>query len=176
MDIKNDEEGVEGKALGAAVILMKQNEEGLRLLNTLSVTLKRLSEANQFLGDEEEKLLKYITKLEMAQTSMVDIMNRCQAVQLTLNGIRQAYNSHSKALVQKGPFQYKCVYHGGVRYRDYPREDAAILNSVIEFEEIVEVDERVYIAGETLVYLHVRGKGWLFENKNGIIALKRVFQ
>ena len=88
-------------------------------------------------GDEEEKLLKYITKLEMAQTSMVDIMNRCPAVQLNLNGIRQAYNSHSKAL-KKRAFQYKCVYHGGVRYRDYPRE---VFHSEFsyEFEEIVEL-------------------------------------
>ena len=44
----------------------------------------------------------------------------------------------------------------------------------IEVGEIVQVDERVYIAGEALVYLHVKGKGWLFENKDGIIALKRI--
>ncbi len=161
---------------GAAAKLMKRNQEGLDLLNTFSASLKRLAEANQFLGEEEEKLLKYINKLESAQGSMVNVMNRCQAMQLNLNTIRLVYSSHSKALVQQGPFRYKCVYQGGVRYRDYPKEDAAILKTTIEVGETVQVDERVYIAGEALVYLHVKGKGWLFENKNGIIALKRVYQ
>ena len=158
----------------AAAVLIKRQKEGLEILENFSVSLKRLSEANKFLGEEEEKLLMYIGKLESVQGSMVDIMNRCQAMQLSLNTIRELYSSHSKALVQQGPFRYKCVHQGGVRYRDYPKNDAAILNTTIEVGEIVQVNERVYIAGEALVYLHVRGKGWLFENKNGIIALKRI--
>lgn len=167
-------EGARDGASMAAAVLMTRQKEGLHLLERFSSSLKRLSEANTFLGEEEEKLLKYIGKLESARASMVNIMNRCQNMQLALNTIRELYSSHSKALVQQGPFRYKCVHKGGVRYRDYPNNEAAILNTTIEVGEIVQVDERVYIAGEALVYLHVKGKGWLFENKDGIIALKRI--
>ena len=126
------------------------------------------------LREQEEKLQMYLEKLSSAKVSMLEIMNRTQSMQLKLNNIRQPYTPQSKALVQEGPFAYKCVHQGGVRYRDYPRNDAAILNSSIKFGEVVLIDERVYIAGEALVYLHVKGRGWLFENKDGIIALKRV--
>jgi len=41
---------------------------------------------------------------------------------------------------------------------------------------VVKVDERVYISGENLVYLHVEGTGWLFENKEGVTVLRRIPQ
>ena len=161
-------------ASAAAEVLIRRHQEGVELINAFSATLQRLSVANGVLGEEEERLRAYITKLETAQASMVKIMNRTQAMQLRLSTIREVYDAQSKALVQPGPFLYKCVHQGGVRYRDYPKGDATILPAIIKVGEIVQVEERVYMSGEALVYLHVKGVGWLFENKDGIVALKRI--
>ena len=49
-------EGADGASMAAAVLMTRQ-KEGLHLLERFSSSLKRLSEANTFLGEEEEKLL-----------------------------------------------------------------------------------------------------------------------
>ena len=158
----------------AAEELGRKQKEGFEHLEAFGESLQRISRANYILEEQEAKLNTYLAKLERAKVGMLDIMNRTQGVQLKLNSIREPHTPQSKALIQEGPFAYKCVHPGGVRYRDYPRHDASILNYSIKHNEVVPIDERVYIAGESLVYLHVKGRGWLFENKDGIIALKRI--
>ena len=164
----------EGSVFEGMRDLSRRQKEGFEHIEAFTESLQRISSASEIIKEQEEKLQTYLTKLDNAKVAMLEIMNRTQTVQLKLNSIRQLYTPQSKALVQEGPFAYKCVHQGGVRYRDYPRKDAAILNLSIKFGEVVLIDERVYIAGEALVYLHVKGRGWLFENKDGIIALKRV--
>ena len=115
--------------------LSRKQKEGFEHLEAFCESLQRISRANYMLEEQEEKLKTYLAKLDSAKAAMLEIMNRTQAVQLKLNTIRQPYTPQSKALVQEGPFAYKCVHQGGVRYRDYPRHDAAILNSSIKFND-----------------------------------------
>lgn len=49
---------------------------------------------------------------------------------------------------------------GGVRYREYPSSSAKFIPGLlIEFNEVVEVAERVFITGENSVFVHVVGTG-----------------
>lgn len=151
-----------------------EHAKGFEMMDNFTKVLDEMATSTT-LDDENEKLKSYLSELGDGKQRMGKAMSRIQNIQLRLNKIRMSYPAHSKAMVQQGPFYYKCVWQGGIRYREYPKSDAKVIEGkMVSFNEIVEIDERVYIAGENLVYLHQKGSGWLFENKDGITALKRV--
>ncbi len=154
-------------------LVVRQQEEGMALMETLSGSLEAMSISPLF-GGHQARLVEYVQKLKSTRDHMSSLSKRTQTMQLTLNKVRQAYPPHKKALLQQGPFQYKCVWQGGIRYREYPKVDAQAKAKMVAFGETVIVAERVYITGENLVYLHVKGTGWLFENKDGITVMRIV--
>lgn len=108
--------------------------------------------------------------------SMTNIDNRIIAIQQKLNGIRKQLPPKKHSLVENGPFSYKCVHVGGVRYREYPSSSAKVVSNdaVVTLNQVVEIAERVFISSEHSVFLHNKGVGWLFENKKDIICFVRV--
>jgi len=162
----------DGVNIGGSVYAIKtQTEEGNQVLESLSYTLQEMISSTLF-TDQYDKLTEYCTKLQQIRSSMSSLSKRTQNMQLKLNKIREVYPQHQNALLQEGPFLYKCVWEGGIRYREYPKSDAKAKSKMVEFNESVVVNERVYITGENLVYLHVKGTGWLFENKDGITVMR----
>lgn len=125
---------------------------------------------------ESAVFTQYRRKLHAVQQSMTSIDNRLIGIQERLNGVRQQLPAKKHSLVETGPFYYKCVYPGGVRYRDYPSSSAKVVSAdaVVTLNQVVEIAERVFIASEHSVYLHSHGVGWLFENKKDIICFLRV--
>jgi hypothetical protein len=115
-------------------------------------------------------------KLHNVHNSLNKIDLRILAIQQKLNSIRRQLPARKHSLVEMGPFYYKCVYPGGVRYRDYPSANAKVVadNTIAEHNQIVTIAERVFIASEHSVFLHNKGVGWLFENKKDIICFQRV--
>jgi hypothetical protein len=115
-------------------------------------------------------------KLHNVHSGLSKIDMRILAIQQKLNSIRRQLPARKHSLVEMGPFYYKCVYPGGVRYRDYPSTNAKIVadNTIAEHNQIVAIAERVFIASEHSVFLHNKGVGWLFENKKDIICFQRV--
>ena len=45
--------------------------------------------------------------------------------------------------MQKGPFWYKCVWQGGIRYRDYPKHDAKTKEVIVKHNDVVKVDGKL---------------------------------
>lgn len=107
--------------------------------------------------------------------SMNAIDTRIGIIQQKLNTIRKQLPPRKHSLVEPGPFYYKCVYAGGVRYRDYPSNSAKVVSddAVVTVGQVVEIIERVFIASEHSVFLHCEGSGWLFENKKDITCFIR---
>lgn len=146
----------------------------MHILTALGDTLTTMAESSVF-SAQQARLVEYVRKLKAVRAGMADAVRRVQAMQGKLNTVRSQHASHSQALQQNGPFTYRCVWQGGVRYREYPRSDAnASRTKMVAFGELVSVAERVYISGEALVFLHVRGVGWLFESKDGVPAMRLV--
>lgn len=112
------------------------------------------------------------SKLQMLRISMFKISERSTRLQSRLNFLRKECPPQN-ALVEPGPFHYRCVYKGGVRYREYPSSTARVTGNVLTFNSVVVVAERVFITGEISVYLHIKGVGWLFENKDGLVCMER---
>lgn len=115
-------------------------------------------------------------KVKNIHQSMNNIDLKVMSIQQKLNNIRKQLPPKQHSLVETGPFYYKCVYPGGVRYRDYPSGTAKVVgdDAVVTHNQVIEVAERVFIAAEHSVFLHNRGVGWLFENKKDIICFVRV--
>lgn len=115
-------------------------------------------------------------KVHNMHQAMNSIDLKVMAIQQKLNNIRKHLPPRQHSLVETGPFYYKCVYPGGVRYRDYPSSTARVVSddAVVTHNQIIEIAERVFIAAEHSVYLHNKGVGWLFENKKDIICFVRV--
>lgn len=115
-------------------------------------------------------------QLQNTHQSMNCIDLKVMVIQQKLNNIRKNLPPVKHSLVETGPFYYKCVYPGGVRYRDYPSSNAKIVSddAVVTHNQVIEIVERVFIASEHSVYLHNKGVGWLFENKKDIICFVRV--
>jgi hypothetical protein len=151
--------------------IVTQQQDGERILSALGASLDNMAKSSLF-TTQQTQLIEYMQKLQEVRASMAAIGKRTKAMQLKLNRVREAYPAHEKALLQRGPFYYKCVWQGGCHFREYPKEDAKSKAQIIRFGEVVKVDERVYITGESLVFLHVKGTGWLFENKAGIVVMK----
>lgn len=120
--------------------------------------------------------LQFRRRLHNIQQSMNKIDCRIVVIQQKLNSIRKNLPARKHSLVETGPMQYRCVYPGGVRFRDYPSINAKIVNenAIVVHNQVVDIAERVFIASEQSVFLHCRGVGWLFENKKDIICFKRV--
>ena len=118
---------------------------------------------------------KFRCKLQDLRISMLRINERCEKLQIRLNCLRRECHGKS-ALVENGPFLYKCIYKGGVRYRDYPSSSARVTGKVIAYNDSVTVTERVFITGENSIFLHVKGTGWLFENRDSLKCMTRVME
>lgn len=137
-----------------------------------------LEEASRALDDGEggqrHSLIAshYRIKLQNLRVSMFKINERCIRLQSRLNSLRKDLPPQH-ALVEAGPFYFRCIYRGGVRFRDYPSSTAKMTGNIIAFDEIAQVFERVFISGESSVYLHVQGVGWLFENRDSLRCMER---
>lgn len=127
-------------------------------------------------------LVLYRTKLVVAKQSMLKINEKILLIQQRLNNIRKILPLKKLSLVENGPFLYKCILPEGVRYRDYPSIKAntvhenllTVTNNIVAFNEIVEIDERVFITSEQSVFLHRKGVGWLFENRKELVCFERI--
>jgi hypothetical protein len=121
-------------------------------------------------------LLQCRRKLHNIHSAMRNVDSRILVIQHRLNNIRRSLPARKHSLVESGPFMYKCVYPGGVRYRDYPSSTAKIVGEdvLVLHNQVVEIAERVFIASEQSVFLHNRGVGWLFENKKDTVCFVRM--
>lgn len=137
-----------------------------------------IEKSSQF-AEEQIRAATYLhsrRNLQAIQQSMNNIDTRIVVIQERLNKVRKQLPPKKHSLVEPGPFYYKCVYPGGVRYRDYPSSSAKVVgeDAVVVMNQVVAIAERVFIASEHSVYLHNQGVGWLFENKKDIICFVRV--
>lgn len=147
------------------------------MLDTLRVASRRVEKAGKY-GEIQLRsaaFILYRRKLAIVTKSIVHINSKIRAIQLRLNDARKQLPSQ-QSLVEQGSFYYRCVYQGGVRYRDYPSSGAQMLkdNRTCEFEQVVKISERVFIGGEQSVFLHHQGVGWLFENLKDLVCFERV--
>ena len=149
-----------------------------QMARDIQVASQLVDKSSQFAKEQIESTIftQYKRKLQTIQQSMTNIDLRLIGIQERLNGVRQQMPAKKHSLVETGPFYYKCVYPGGVRYRDYPSSSAKVVSddAVVTMNQVVEIAERVFIASEHSVYLHRHGVGWLFENKKDIICFLRV--
>lgn len=148
-----------------------------QMLESLQIAQNRIETSSHYAEAQQrsEVFLFYRRKLHLLRQSIVQINARIRHIQQRLNKVRrQIPSQHS--LVETGPFYYRCVYPGGVRYRDYPSSLASVIREslVVEYDQVVEVVERVFIAQEYSVFLHIRGIGWLFENIKDMVCFERV--
>eukprot|EP01032_Pedospumella_encystans_P030174 gene30174-34057_t len=113
---------------------------------------KQVDKSSQFAKEQIESAVftQYKRKLQTIQQSMTNIDLRLIGIQERLNGVRQQMPAKKHSLVETGPFYYKCVYPGGVRYRDYPSSSAKVVSddAVVTMNQVVEIAERVFIASE----------------------------
>ena len=116
----------------------------------------------------------YRIKISRLKKVMQLISDRSKRLQTRLNVIRKDCTANRTHLVQKGPFHYKCIHRGGIRYREFPSTNAKYIASkvAVVYNEHINVSERVFINGESSVFLHVTGVGWLAENKGTTIFLE----
>jgi len=146
------------------------------ILQQLHAVSKLLDEASVNEGSSVEQIRQeissYRSKLQNLRISMLKVSERCGKLQVRLNILRKEC-APQHAHVEVGPFYYRCVYKGGVRYRDYPSSNARVTGKVLDHNDVVTIAERVFITGESSVFLHVRGVGWLFENRDSLICCER---
>ena len=173
--------------------LQSQSENDLEILTRLEAFTKKYEQMSSDIKDSSriierssqyaESLLRSTIflqcrrKLHNFHQSMNNIDIRILTIQHKLNSIRRQLPARKHSLVETGPFYYKCVYPGGVRYRDYPSATTAKIVSettMVSHNQIIKIIERVFIASEHSVFLHNKGIGWLFENKKDIICFQRV--
>lgn len=136
---------------------LHKRQESIR--DTLDKVAAHLDKTNaqQVVEERREKSRAYYAKLKDIRTGMFEIDERTARLQIRLNGIRRD-GPQQNALVERGPFHYKCMYRGGVRYRKYPSSTAKVTGAMINFNDVAEVCERVFITGEFSIFLHVKGK------------------
>jgi hypothetical protein len=172
----------EDNGSGILAGLERINSKQEEILNMLSAVSESLNnnmnyEGSLFAKEGDENYLDldhYRTKIITLKKAMAAVNERTQRLQFRLNAIRKDCPTNRNHIVQKGPFVYKCVYKGGVRYREYPSSTAKQIPSktILGCGEVVEVCERVFINGEPAVFLHVQGVGWLVENKGNIQCME----
>lgn len=147
-----------------------------RILEQLNIISKSLDEYSTHDGLTIEQVRQetsgYRSKLQNLRISMLKVNERCGKLHSRLNAIRKDC-APQQAHVEIGPFHYRCVYKGGVRYRDYPSSNARVTGKILNYDDVVTVAERVFITGESSIFLHVRGVGWLFENRDSLICCER---
>jgi len=116
----------------------------------------------------------YRAKIGRLKKAVLHISDRTRRLQGRLNAVRKQCPKNRTHIVQKGPFYYRCVYPGGVRYRELPSSSAKYIPSgaVIAHDATVAVAERIFINGEASVFLHVHGVGWLMENKGDLVCME----
>lgn len=153
--------------------LNKQQKDVLEKLVALSSFLDMTIAPMLLIDNRRIVATKYRCKLQDLRISMLRINERCEKLQIRLNCLRREAPGKS-ALVENGPFLYKCIYKGGVRYRDYPSSSARVTGKVIAYNDFVTVTERVFITGENSIYLFVKGTGWLFENRDSLKCMELI--
>jgi hypothetical protein len=123
------------------------------------------------------ELSSYREKTDDLRERMESITARCGNLQNRLNSVRcRVPKKFSR--IETGPFLFRCVYKGGVRLRDYPSFTANVLDTIpiVQYGEVVEIKERVFIGGEVSVFLHYLGRGWLVENWKQKKCFERVLE
>lgn len=105
----------------------------------------------------------YTDKIRRIKRLIRELSGRCNSLKVRLNNVREILPANH-ALIDKGPFYYRCVYKGGVKFRNFPSSMAKVTGKIIEYDDIAVVIERVFLSNENSVFLHVDGYGWLFEN------------
>ena len=162
-----------GDLLARINTLSMQQKDVLEKLVAISSFLDMTIAPMSLIDNRRIIATKFRCKLQDLQISMLRINERCEKLQIRLNSLRRECPGKS-ALVENGPFMYKCIYKGGVRYRDYPSSSARVTGKVIAYNDSVLVSERVFITGENSIFLHVKGTGWLFENRESLKCMTRV--
>lgn len=96
----------------------------------------------------------YRIKLQTIRQFILEINDKISWFQQKLNRIRfKLPKGH--VYVESGPLLYRCIYKGGVRFRNYPSVNAKILNEkpIVKKGEIVEISQRVFITKEECIFL-----------------------
>ena len=172
-------------------VSIRSKEEEMHIVTQLGAFLEKYGEMLKILRRASKQIdnasryaeaqlrsaafLLYRRKLALISRAVQHINTKVRGIQMRLNNIRKQMPSQ-QSLVETGPFFYRCVYQGGVRYRDYPSSTAHHVKDVqvVLFEQVVEICERVFISGEQSVFLHHKGMGWLFENLKDLVCFERV--
>lgn len=149
----------------------------LERISTISGTQEdmyvKLLTLMRYMEDLHDKLSKqkkslqsdvYVDKIRNINDGINRISDRVATLRNKLNAIREMCPKN-KAIASKGEYKYRCVYEGGVKIRTYPSINAATTGGIIKHNEIIIATERVFITGESSIFLHAVGVGWLFENR-----------
>lgn len=178
MPENNEDAGIDE----AKVVVSNVRDRLLHVLDKQNNVLERLLSLRNSLEEHSlEELSNYIEdvdkKLELMNSvtlRMKSLRARSILTQERLNSIRGRLPFQEKALVEKGPFAFKCIYRWGMRFRSYPSSSSQILPDVqVDFHEVITAIERVFILGDKTVYLHVEGRGWLTENMEDLLCFAR---
>eukprot|EP01041_Mallomonas_annulata_P003552 gene3552-7067_t len=114
----------------------------------------------------------YRHKLSVLLVSMKRITDRCFQMQERINKVRKQIPSGS-GFKETGQFYYRCCYQGGIRVRVSPSIQATLSGVIIPYGEVFEANERVFLNGDSIVYVHMLGGGWLFECTKDLQCLER---
>jgi hypothetical protein len=165
--------------LASLVGINTKQDEVLEILSTISRTMDENFRHDGALfakpGNKNYMDVEHFrAKIARLKKAMLNINEKSKQLQTRLNVVRKQTPKNRTHIVQKGPFFYRCIYPGGVRYRELPSSNAKYISSgtMISYDTRVIVAERIFINGESSVFLHVSGVGWLMENKGPMVCLE----
>lgn len=127
-----------------------------QMLAELDCSLSRIGQCQDYTSSQLKRDLakQYEEKVYLTKQNMLRVSGRISSIQLRLNAMRKSVASkQALSLVERGPFQYRCVAPDGVCYREYPSKRAgqaaqpqagrADNGAMVVFNEVVEISERV---------------------------------
>mmetsp|Transcript_22724 Transcript_22724/g.29723 ORF Transcript_22724/g.29723 Transcript_22724/m.29723 type:complete len:260 (-) Transcript_22724:231-1010(-) len=169
LELENKLSEIEQQILG-----LKTNQQ--ELLRALTKNLDPpLSEDPEFLkvARTMAKLPAYLEKLRLIRQQGKAINAEVHLLKRQMTRIARDYKG-TEPFQETGEFLYQVVYPGGVHIRQSPAVGAPNTGEVLTHGQVVKVLERVRIWGDETIYLRLaEGKGWVFESKKAVDALKR---
>jgi len=61
----------------------------------------------------------YTEKIKRIKRIIRELSRRCNSLKIRLNNVREILPANH-ALMDKGPLYYRCVYKGGIKFRNFP--------------------------------------------------------
>jgi hypothetical protein len=128
-----------------------------RTLSFLSLFSKRLdacqpqniassSPSSPMLLSSSATISVYSSKVAALKQAMAALEQRMQTLQGRLNSVRLRLPKNH-VFIELGTFVYRCVYPGGVRYRNFPSFKGAVVTDVamVAYQQEVPIVEKMFI-------------------------------